>query len=288
MQTFATDLNHDRWPGTQDMFTDFSNLFTPNHTFNTSELTNEYNLLNDFLNSSLLDDTPLHVESSHTTSQPQESLVPSSVAATMNNNDLFAVAPGPGQNCLQMPMPLDSAPYRANTSASEEKKKETYYLTAADPGGTGDDRMDKMLKAKIDAGMLRPFNYAKAWGALNEWLARNVQPASRDRITKQFENFRPKFRQRTEKLTDVELTKVEWWFERQLMEYDRVFASMAIPACCWRRTGGIHRGNREMAELLKVRGVEELRDVRKTPNTRSSGTQANQQFVRDNWHYNTS
>jgi hypothetical protein len=45
------------------------------------------------------------------------------------------------------------------------------------------------------------------------------------------------------------------------MEYDRVFASMAIPACCWRRTGEIFRGNKEMAELIRV-PMEELRDVR--------------------------
>jgi len=52
---------------------------------------------------------------------------------------------------------------------------------------------------------------------------------------------------------------VEMWFERKLMEYDRVFASIAIPACCWRRTGEIFRGNREMAELIHV-PVEQLRD----------------------------
>jgi len=45
------------------------------------------------------------------------------------------------------------------------------------------------------------------------------------------------------------------------MEYDRVFASMAIPACCWRRTGEIFRGNREMAELVGVEW-EMLRDGR--------------------------
>jgi hypothetical protein len=36
---------------------------------------------------------------------------------------------------------------------------------------------------------------------------------------------------------------------------------MAIPACCWRRTGEIFRGNKEMAELINV-PIESLRDVR--------------------------
>jgi len=61
-------------------------------------------------------------------------------------------------------------------------------------------------------------------------------------------------------LTDMQLVYVEIEFERRLMEYDRVFASMAIPACCWRRTGEIYRGNYEMAKLLGV-PIETLRDV---------------------------
>jgi hypothetical protein len=35
---------------------------------------------------------------------------------------------------------------------------------------------------------------------------------------------------------------------------------MAVPACCWRRTGEIFRGNKEMAELIHV-PVERLRDA---------------------------
>jgi hypothetical protein len=35
---------------------------------------------------------------------------------------------------------------------------------------------------------------------------------------------------------------------------------MAIPACCWRRTGEIFRGNNEMAQLIDV-PIESLRDV---------------------------
>jgi hypothetical protein len=58
----------------------------------------------------------------------------------------------------------------------------------------------------------------------------------------------------------MQLVYVEMSFERNLMEYDRIFASMAVPACCWRRTGEIYRGNKEMAELIHV-PMEQLRDV---------------------------
>jgi hypothetical protein len=39
---------------------------------------------------------------------------------------------------------------------------------------------------------------------------------------------------------------------------------MAIPACCWRRTGEIYRGNKEMARLIHV-PMAKLRDVRTAP-----------------------
>jgi hypothetical protein len=55
------------------------------------------------------------------------------------------------------------------------------------------------------------------------------------------------------------------------MEYDRVFASMAVPACCWRRTGEIFRGNREMAELIHV-PIEKLKDVSASREAGTSGT----------------
>jgi PAS domain-containing protein len=135
-------------------------------------------------------------------------------------------------------------------------------MTAADPSGSDppEERMNKLLKAKYDAGLLRPFNYVKGYARLNQYMEKNLQQLSRQKILRQLDKFRPKFRERMQSLTDIELVWVEMWFERSLMEYDRVFASMAIPACCWRRTGEIFRGNKEMAELIGV-PIEVLRDV---------------------------
>ncbi|KAI0305297.1 hypothetical protein B0F90DRAFT_1184574 [Multifurca ochricompacta] len=39
-----------------------------------------------------------------------------------------------------------------------------------------------------------------------------------------------------------------------MLDYDRVFSCMGIPACLWRRTGEIYKGNREFAELVGVEG----------------------------------
>jgi hypothetical protein len=141
-------------------------------------------------------------------------------------------------------------------------KAREYYLQAADPTGNDapEERMQRLLHAKYDAGMLKPFNYVKGYARLSAYMDGHMAPASKQKILRQLDRFRPKFREKAQALTDIELIYVEMWFERSLMEYDRVFASMAIPACCWRRTGEIFRGNKEMAELIHV-PIEKLRDV---------------------------
>jgi PAS domain-containing protein len=57
-----------------------------------------------------------------------------------------------------------------------------------------------------------------------------------------------------------DLVFIEEAFERLMLDYDRVFACMGIPACLWRRTGEIYKANREFAELVGVEGYM-FRDV---------------------------
>jgi hypothetical protein len=40
-----------------------------------------------------------------------------------------------------------------------------------------------------------------------------------------------------------------------MLDYDRVFSAMGIPACLWRRTGEIYKANREFAELVGLDGI---------------------------------
>jgi len=91
-----------------------------------------------------------------------------------------------------------------------------------------------------------------------------MSPMARQRILRTLGVFRPTFRNISQNLKDVDLVLVEEYFERLLLDYDRVFTSMAIPACLWRRTGEIYRGNKEFAALINV-SLDELRDVRSFP-----------------------
>ncbi|MCJ1312330.1 hypothetical protein MMC25_006004 [Agyrium rufum] len=236
----------------QDMHT-----FHPSFMFNAPEVTNEFNLLNDFLSNSLLDDAnALPGDQSLYTEPLLMDTLASSTPATNNNipsNQLLSPTPVTTTKLPQPARPASAKPL--------EKARETYYFTAADPSGsdTPEVRMRKLLDAKVEAGMLRPFNYVKGYARLNHYMDQHMKAHSRQKILRQLNKFRPYFRERMKSLTDSELVVVEMWFEQRLMEYDRVFASMAVPACCWRRTGEIFRGNKEMAELIHV-PIDKLRD----------------------------
>ncbi|KAK4950258.1 Transcription factor [Elasticomyces elasticus] len=306
----ATTTSTFDWSNTnlQNQFQDMHHLH-PNYMFNTSEVTNEYNLLNDFLSSSLIDDGNLYSSNAEENGAGMGTLFTDPLLTTGSLNALsntFAPQPAiqqqqqnqnhqqnqqtqPPQQPQQRPPTTqhrqftpphpphqqqankfpatDESPSRPPSAfpltQSDAKAREAYFLTAADPAGTdsAQNRLHKLLKAKYDAGMLKPFNYVKGYARLQSYMSRNLSPSNVRRILEQLSRFRPKFREAMQGLSDVQLVLVEMWFERSLMEYDRVFASMAIPACCWRRTGEIFRGNREMAVLLGV-DVGRLRDGR--------------------------
>ncbi|KAK6436494.1 Transcription factor [Oleoguttula sp. CCFEE 5521] len=249
--------------GVQNQFQDMHHLH-PNYMFNTSEVTNEYNLLNDFLSTSLLDDGALYSNNDDAQALYTDPLLATSsinlplgsLNHPSNNVQIPPIAPPPPQVAAGNEISRPSSTYPVDTRARDK-----FYMTAADPAGlsSAEDRLHKLLKAKYDAGMLKPFNYVKGYAKLNTYMEKNMSRESRVRILRQLDRFRPKFREAMHSLTDMQLVLVEMWFERSLMEYDRVFASMAIPACCWRRTGEIFRGNKEMADLIDV-PIDRLRD----------------------------
>lgn len=222
-------------------------------------VTHEFKLLNDFLNSNLLDETAIAPDDTQT---PSYNRAPSAGFPAQSGS--------PGLNTTMPPPPPATASSSSSTpkrssriaAAADKDKEREYYLQAADPAGNamGEERMSRVLMAKYDAGLLKPFNYINGYARLGKYLDGHIAPSSKQKILRTIHHFRPKFREKAQGLTDLQLLYVEMWFERQLMDYDRVFASMAVPACCWRRTGEIFRGNKEMAELINV-PVDQLRDV---------------------------
>ncbi|KAL7665294.1 Zn(2)-C6 fungal-type domain-containing protein [[Candida] zeylanoides] len=142
-----------------------------------------------------------------------------------------------------------------------DSARDKFFLTAADPTTeiSPEERLKQVIKAKLEAGLLQPYNYAKGYARLQSYMDNYMNVSSRQRILKPLSVFRPAFRAIARTLKDVDLVLVEESFERMLLDYDRVFTSMAIPACLWRRTGEIYRGNKEFASLVGV-STDDLKD----------------------------
>ncbi|KAG8694256.1 hypothetical protein FRC08_008605 [Ceratobasidium sp. 394] len=177
--------------------------------------------------------------------------------------ELTQPQPSPGEYSGQIHMPSPApmqSPMNTTTSVHTDPtepllpaatKTEKFLLTAADQEpGTRDERLARVIHAKYEAGLLRPYNYVKGYARLSRWMDHNMSNESKKQILQPLSVLRPKFR---------DLVFIEEAFERLLPDYDRVFSAMGIPACLWRRTGEIYKGNREFAELVGV-DVSRLRD----------------------------
>ncbi|KAI1128228.1 meiosis protein SPO22/ZIP4 like-domain-containing protein [Nemania abortiva] len=257
--TSASSMNQltgfsDAWLTAQNQFHDMHNY---NQYMLPQEVTHEFNLLNDFLNTSLLDENGTLTDEQNSIYRNQLQAGQAEMAGFLGN----PLPPSAMEVGSMLPPNADRNPIRKVNGTAPQDKTREFYLQAADPSGndTPEARMQRVLKAKYDAGLLKPFNYIKGYARLSNYMDGHIAPASKQKILRQLDRFRPKFREKVQGLTDMELIYVEMWFEKSLMEYDRVFASMAVPACCWRRSGEIFRGNKEMAELIHV-PVERLRD----------------------------
>ncbi|KAG9299612.1 hypothetical protein G9A89_020783 [Geosiphon pyriformis] len=149
-----------------------------------------------------------------------------------------------------------------NLDGTPNNVSEKFFLIAADPSdGTSEARLTQVINAKFEAGFLKPYNYVKGYARLQQYMENNMTNMNRQRILSSLGTFRPAFRTVAQSLMDFDLVLVEEQFERLLLDYDRVFSSMGIPACLWRRTGEIYKGNKEFASLVGV-PIEMLRDGR--------------------------
>ncbi|KAH7090957.1 hypothetical protein BKA62DRAFT_724449 [Auriculariales sp. MPI-PUGE-AT-0066] len=192
---------------------------------------------------------PLAQPTSNTLQIPQQQQQqPVQVAQDLSPLDedtqVISAPPSPGVSVLPTP-----------------SKTEKFFLAAADlPTGSRESRLNRVIHAKYEAGLLKPYNYATGYARLSRWMDR-LSPKAKQQILQPLGVLRPKFREVAQSLTDMDLVLIEEAFERLLLDYDRVFSVMGVPACLWRRTGEIYKANREFAELVGVEG-HMLRDGR--------------------------
>ncbi|KAJ7608807.1 hypothetical protein FB45DRAFT_380764 [Roridomyces roridus] len=209
-------------------------------------LGNEFSVLTDFLET--LDDGSFF-------SPPPASSLMTSPSVGFSRYGITAPPPA-------VVVPTPKPPPMVPAVIPAATKTERFLLTAADQeSGSRDERLNRVIRSKYEAGLLKPYNYVKGYARLSRWMDRNVSQESKQQILQPLSVLRPKFRAVAQSLRDIDLVFIEEAFERLLLDYDRVFSAMGVPACLWRRTGEIYKGNREFSELVGVRG-EDMREGR--------------------------
>ncbi|KAK0502972.1 hypothetical protein EDD18DRAFT_1345813 [Armillaria luteobubalina] len=172
---------------------------------------------------------------------------------TLDESSFFT--PPPAAPILHSPFPQSQSQPAMSTVSDGTSS------TTTDESGSRDERLNRVIRSKYEAGLLKPYNYVKGYARLSRWMDRNVSQESKQQILQPLSVLRPKFRAVAQSLRDIDLVFIEEAFERLLLDYDRVFSAMGVPACLWRRTGEIYKGNREFSELVGVDGYM-MRDGR--------------------------
>jgi hypothetical protein len=78
-------------------------------------------------------------------------------------------APPPPQGELSQKSTEEPAPVILPAAT----KKERFLLTAADQEpGSRDERLNRVIRSKYEAGLLKPYNYVKGYQRLSRWMDR--------------------------------------------------------------------------------------------------------------------
>jgi hypothetical protein len=74
----------------------------------------------------------------------------------------------------QQPGPhMQGSPNGSYPLGNPVSKTEKFLMTAADQsGGTRDERLAKVIRAKYEAGLLKPYNYVTGYQRLSAWMER--------------------------------------------------------------------------------------------------------------------
>ena len=90
-----------------------------------------------------------------------------------------ALLPTAPSHAVTTPTIATTNPMASAESASAEAilpsatKTERFLLTAADQEpGSRDERLNRVIRSKYEAGLLKPYNYVKGYARLSRWMDR--------------------------------------------------------------------------------------------------------------------
>ncbi|KAJ3373697.1 hypothetical protein GGF31_000542 [Allomyces arbusculus] len=216
---------------------------------------------------------PMLALTAMSTMPQQPPMTPTTATAPTMSSQVFASPVSIQSSVRQGPSPTpstptdESAPAITNATSSSTQDStvdEAFLLSVADPtADTTAARLQQVIQAKFAAGLLRPHNYAQGYARLAAYADAHFSPSAKQRIITATKSFRPTFRAIASTMTPLDHVLGEEMFDRLLLDYDRLFAAMAVPACLWRRTGEIYKANQPFADLVGI-PLEKLKNGKVT------------------------
>jgi len=102
----------------------------------------------------------------------QASYNPESSFGQLNPANGNSLLPPQVQDPSMMFDPTQNLAATPNPNPQTDIAKEHYVLTAADPAGevSPEERLKQVINAKVEAGILKPFNYVKGYARLQKYM----------------------------------------------------------------------------------------------------------------------
>ena len=109
---------------------------------------------------------------------PPPSMIPStSFTGTNLDQPRFPIGTSQLMDTSMQPLPSTSPtipqPVRPPEILPAATKTERFLLTAADQeSGSRNERLNRVIRSKYEAGLLKPYNYVKGYARLSRWMDR--------------------------------------------------------------------------------------------------------------------
>ncbi|ORX47381.1 hypothetical protein BCR36DRAFT_413726 [Piromyces finnis] len=111
---------------------------------------------------------------------------------------------------------------------------------------------EHLLMMKYKVGLIKPYNYAKGYLKLKSFINLRLSNERKKEMLTVLAKFQENLKNYSLNIEDIDLLMIEETFERLLIKFDRLFASMPLPSCIWRRNGEIFKANHHFAFLVGI------------------------------------
>lgn len=116
---------------------------------------------------------PIQLQESSIQTQQISEPTPDSTIGPSAPSSLTQQSEQPPEPPAAPPVPKPKPKEQTQSILPAATKKERFLLIAADQeAGSRDERLSRVIQAKYEAGLLKPYNYVKGYARLSRWMDR--------------------------------------------------------------------------------------------------------------------